>query len=121
MKPVRFLLTVPLCYLLLTCCHTKDPEPDLPAETQTGANTFGCRFNGQAWIPEANKPADYNRYFTYYYDPSYGGGNLDISASNFKKGGGISITLFNMNKIGVYDLSQKMNARIRVGDGRCYY
>jgi hypothetical protein len=48
---------LPLLALLLTQCHKKDPDPTppsdpvaaLPAETQTGAGTFGCLVNGKAY------------------------------------------------------------------------
>ncbi|RTQ50655.1 hypothetical protein EJV47_08455 [Hymenobacter gummosus] len=50
--------------LLLTQCSKckDDPKPKppvedtLPAETQTGANSFGCLLNGQVWLP-AGQPA----------------------------------------------------------------
>lgn len=45
-----------LAYLLLvfgagwlTSCTTPEASPDLPAETSTGANTLGCRINGEVW------------------------------------------------------------------------
>lgn len=42
--------------LLLTQCRKNDdapakPEDQLPAATQTGANTFGCLLNGKPWMP----------------------------------------------------------------------
>lgn len=50
-----------LCLLTLTACHKDDPAPTppppptdytaLPPATQTGANTFGCKVNGQVWVP----------------------------------------------------------------------
>jgi hypothetical protein len=48
---------LPVLALLLTQCHKKDPNPTppsdpiaaLPAETQTGAGTFGCLVNGKAY------------------------------------------------------------------------
>ncbi|WP_046246898.1 hypothetical protein [Hymenobacter terrenus] len=55
LKKINLLLLLPL---LMGCEDATDklfPEPqpvNLPAETQRGANTFGCRMNGQTW--EAN-------------------------------------------------------------------
>jgi hypothetical protein len=46
-KPILFLCTLPLMLLLSTC---KD-EDVLPAATQSGRNTFGCKVNGKIWIP----------------------------------------------------------------------
>ena len=34
-----------------SCKKDVDPTSQLPAATQTGANTFGCVINGQAWVP----------------------------------------------------------------------
>ena len=38
----------------LSQCKTPDAGPveQLPAATQTGANTFGCLVNGQVWVPK---------------------------------------------------------------------
>ncbi|WP_347156396.1 hypothetical protein [Pontibacter chitinilyticus] len=45
---VRWLLPVGLSLLLLSSCEEKLPEP-----TTKGANTFACKVNGKAWIPDA--------------------------------------------------------------------
>ena len=50
-------LRICLCVTLLafasckSCKKDVDPTSQLPAATQTGANTFGCVINGQAWVP----------------------------------------------------------------------
>ncbi len=50
-------LRICLCVTLLafasckSCKKDADPENTLPPATQTGANTFGCVINGQAWVP----------------------------------------------------------------------
>ena len=48
-----------LCIFFYSCEKDKDPTPEpaptgeqLPAITQTGANTFGCLENGKIWIPK---------------------------------------------------------------------
>lgn len=38
--------------LLATSCKKQITEDDMPPATQTGANTFGARVNGQVWIPQ---------------------------------------------------------------------
>ena len=35
----------------LTQCKKKDPSPQLPSETTTGAMTFGCKIDGRVFIP----------------------------------------------------------------------
>jgi len=50
MKRVYLLM---LCWsLLLATCHPKDP---LPAETQTGQNTLGCKIGGKTYIPDGGR------------------------------------------------------------------
>ena len=61
-KPLKTLsLFSLLCYLLFTNmkCKKYFPEPGpeiLPAETQTGARTFGCLVDGKVWLPKGNFP-----------------------------------------------------------------
>jgi len=44
-----FLLILTSALFLLSC---KKPVDELPAATQTGANTFGLILNGELWIPQ---------------------------------------------------------------------
>lgn len=51
-------------------CKKDDPEPisTLPPATQTGANTFGCLLNGEAWLPGGYRNmGGQERKFTVYY------------------------------------------------------
>ncbi len=63
MKTFKFILSVFLIITLFTfnqCkkCNTTDPAPDnpygLPNATQTGANMFACRVNGNNWISKTD-------------------------------------------------------------------
>jgi hypothetical protein len=45
----RLLLALVL-FVSLTACEKEASE--LPPETQTGANTFGARVNGEIWVPQ---------------------------------------------------------------------
>ena len=47
----KLMLVFWLAVLLVACTKKQDPEPDLPPETQSGANTFGCYLNGVPWKP----------------------------------------------------------------------
>src|ERR1700730_7257280 len=43
-----------VCLLILVCgakCKKSMPSLTLPPITQEGKNTFGCKINGQIWIP----------------------------------------------------------------------
>ena len=65
-------LRICLCVTLLafasckSCKKDVDPTSQLPAATQTGANTFGCVINGNAWVPNGVSTIPVTR-------PIYGG------------------------------------------------
>jgi hypothetical protein len=41
-------ILIPAIFIILfACCKKKDTTPKLPDATQTGANTFGCKVNGE--------------------------------------------------------------------------
>jgi len=72
-----------LALLLLTQCSKckddptpADPAAGLPPATQTGANTFGCLINGQAYTPKGRVGLGDN--FDVMYDPTFNGGDLSI-------------------------------------------
>jgi hypothetical protein len=51
-KIFYFLLCIfSLLSILFYTCKKSGSEPELPPVTQTGANTFGCRVNGNIWVP----------------------------------------------------------------------
>ncbi len=51
------LILLPLYFLLLGIgCKKEKEEPQLPAETQTGANTFGCYVNGELFVKDGSAP-----------------------------------------------------------------
>ena len=71
---VKGLLTwLLLLMLAVSACKKKnaDPEPDLPPETQIGADTFGCYLNGVPWKPAyANSSGIFGRsILLLQYDP----------------------------------------------------
>jgi len=53
--------------LLIFCVACGHDIPELPAETQTGANTFGCLVNGELVVPFSCKRALFGSY-GYSYD-----------------------------------------------------
>lgn len=58
MKTQAFFSTL-LLLLLLSACSLFDrdrpvPEPQLPPLTNEGANTFGCRIDGEVWVARSN-------------------------------------------------------------------
>jgi len=112
---MRLLRRLPLYALLLTltqCSKCKNdptpakPEDQLPAATQTGANTFGCLLNGQPW-----KPNSFNGYpnLLLTYDPTYNGGSLLIKAYRYPDGAKqaqyIGLGGDQLTKMGTYTLT----------------
>lgn len=64
MKRQYFLLFTCLFSLLLSASRCKKSHFDLPPETTTGANTFGCKVNGKVFVPRdgKGKPGLYCQY-----------------------------------------------------------
>lgn len=63
--------------LLSACAKDDDPTAQLPPETRSGANTFGCLVNGQPWTPLGRDS------YSIYYDAAYRHGTLNISTSRY--------------------------------------
>ncbi len=49
MKKTKILAGLLIAHVLNSCSLFPEPEPTLPPETQTGANTFGCLINGKVF------------------------------------------------------------------------
>ena len=105
----------PLCWLavivtgmLLSSCNS-DP---LPTPTRTGNNTFGCRINGNPWIPDGSggfmpiKPIEGG----FYLQPGLNDKRvIEIAARSTDK---TQVVLFvEEAKIGVYDLNMDTPTR----------
>ncbi len=74
--------TILFFFLLLLSCSKSDPAEDplakLPAETQVGANTFGCLINGQVFYPRDGTSTLFNpggKGIKFWGDPSDPQGN----------------------------------------------
>lgn len=53
----QLILFLVCCLLLGGACRRNKPKnagDELPPETQTGANTFGCKINGEVFIPQGS-------------------------------------------------------------------
>ena len=80
--PKRLLLLLPLLPLLAGCedatadLYPALPPVHLPAESQMGANTFGCRVNGQPWEASNSRTLD-GRVLTPTAHYRHGGLRLD--------------------------------------------
>jgi hypothetical protein len=86
MKQLKILTASFLALLLLAFsqCKKKTEEPQLPPETTTGAMTFGCKVNGQVFVPKdgRGRPGLYVQYVN--LGAGVGGGwYLNIPATNW--------------------------------------
>ena len=94
MKRINFLLLIVTISTLFTfnqCKKNKD-VPQLPPETTTGAMTFGCKVNGEIFVPKdgGGKPGLFCQYVNLGNVPD-GGWHLNIPAYNYSTKRGISI------------------------------
>ncbi|MCY7353453.1 MAG: DUF6252 family protein [Cytophagaceae bacterium] len=97
--------------LLLSTCKKDD---GLPPETQEGANAFGCKVNGKAWIPNGGpgfmgaKPIEGG--FKAIYDNS-NRRSVGVHLSTYKLNGEMIDLHCNNYEIGQYKLNQETNVR----------
>jgi hypothetical protein len=102
------LLWLALLLVLVATCKQKDPEPDLPPETATGANTFGCILNGQIWKPSKSESG----FQTLWVSPE-GGGWLTIKASYRDNTRFETVRFFSTNVFdtGIYKIKKPLTNR----------
>ncbi len=111
MKPV---ITILFVFLFFTACkkHTITPVNQLsllPPATQTGARTFGCLVNGQAYIPQnQNLLEGPDLQCNYIY--TEGGYHLTVAGGNKNSAGVLSDVIVGTDSLavaegGVYDFS----------------
>ena len=91
-RPPLLLLAAAL--LSLAQCKKDDPQADLPAATQTGANTAGCLINGQAFMATGSSGG----LFSGGTKPLYGGFAFDsiyyLEINGQVNGKNTTLTLF---------------------------
>ena len=102
------LLGISLILLCSSCKKNKPVNPidQLPPETQTGANTFGCLIDGQLFLPKGDPLSGPIKKAQYQFVNGKQGFGISAknSSSNLVKGVGIqgdSILI----KIGIYNLT----------------
>jgi hypothetical protein len=98
--------------LLCNACSWFESNPDplsqLPPETQTGANTFGCLVNGQPFIPKSTVfgVPEVQKFLASTY-----GGNFSVYGVKATKDekGGVGFGLANLTKEGIYVIDTRIN------------
>jgi hypothetical protein len=104
MKPVS--LFGVLAVLILSACN-KDVS-ELPAATQTGANAFGAKVNGEFWVPQGFGVVPTAPILEARYVPASTGRTVVINARNFGKSPTeteFEIYLYNVTGPGTYFLN----------------
>lgn len=71
-----WLLLIAICSIFASCKKDKTDEEQLPAITQTGANTFGCLINGKIYTPKGFEQNTPN--FRVFVDPGFNDGEIDV-------------------------------------------
>ncbi len=113
MTPVKFLYFLSVVVVFLSFgCKKENPGPQLPPITTTGACTFGCRVNGEVWLPgkKSNGTLDdieggiVERYLN---DGTIDTGNFDLLLfANQLNSRVIQLNLSRVNSTGDFFLSQ---------------
>ena len=95
MKRQSFLLFACLFSLLLSASRCKKDRFELPPETTTGANTFGCKVNGKVFVPRSGngRPGLFCQY-VYLGEGEGGGWFLGIPATDWKSEGNESVRIY---------------------------
>ncbi len=117
MKTLKMHLIIPLIILLAYACKKDkvDPLSQLPPATQTGARTFGCLVNGQAFVAKG----------TSFYDmlglsASYNNVTFYIQGRHKNSDGSITQIGFNIDTINLVPgqtYTINLNSGKKKGDG----
>lgn len=92
------------CFLIALLASCKKEVTELPAATQTGANTFGAKVNGVFWKPQGFGPLPANDIL----EARMSGHDITINARNFSSSPNeteFQLTIFNVTAPGTYLLN----------------
>ena len=111
---------------LAHCTKKKDPDPvdQLPPATQTGANTFGCLVNGQAWTPKGYSGTSN---YSIAYDSGLNGGVFDLRTYRYPDSGNeyqyIIMYANRMSRTGAYSFvnTNQTEASLHDTAKKCYW
>ena len=120
----KLLLLVTSFVLLNSSCKKSkptNPVDQLPPETQTGANTFGCLVNGKVYIPKGSTGMGKPNYRV-MVDPSYNDGQFSINCYQVINDNETQFLDFGSDSIkgsGKYPLTIGGRLRIAWSSGSC--
>ena len=102
-------LSIALIFIILSASRCKkdpiNPVDQLPPETQTGANTFGCLVNGQAFKPGGLQLSggSLNCIYQLIYNDPINGRVFGISAGKRYSNGDVRNIGFGLDSIGIIE------------------
>ena len=100
MKKIKLIIPFLLIAILFSFkCRKNEVLPQLPAETQTGANTFGCKINDTIYLPTGT-PFTCPAYNVQYYKSD---GALLIKTSS-TCASGLNVYLYNVSQAKDYEI-----------------
>lgn len=115
--PILLLITCLLCFAQCKKDKTKTPLEQLPPETQTGANTFGCLINGQVFRPGGAQLSggSLNAIYQHIFPSTPSGYIFGISAKNNQEQCklrqiGFAFDSVSM-RVAVYQLEKRVNGK----------
>jgi hypothetical protein len=92
------------CFSISMLASCKKEVTELPAATQTGANTFGAKINGVFWAPQGFGPLPANDIL----EARMAGHDITINARNFSSSPNeteFQLTIYNVTAPGTYLLN----------------
>jgi hypothetical protein len=95
------------CFSIALLASCKKEITELPAATQTGANTFGAKINGVFWKPQGFGPFPANDIL----EARMSGHDITINARNFSSSPNeteFQLTIFNVTAPGTYLLNSNV-------------
>ncbi|WP_025761424.1 hypothetical protein [Dyadobacter tibetensis] len=104
MKLFKIAIVCFVSITIISSCRKISVDPELPAATQEGKNTFGCKVDGRIWEPKGSfsTPA-----FDLSYDPTWNGGTMSIKAyRSFKENPDINIVTKEFISISLGEVSK---------------
>lgn len=118
MKTLHSILLIIISFtLVLSSCKKNivNPLSQLPAATQTGANTFGCLVNGQAFVPH-NRSIFEGPDLQCNYIYLHGGYYFSILAANHNSDGSVNSITIGTDSLSINQgQTIKLNASVITG------
>lgn len=103
---MKNILSLALLALLFVSC--KKSVDELPAATQTGANTFGAKIDGNLWAPQGFGPLPANDIL----EARMSGHDITINARNFASSPNeteFQLTIYNVTAPGTYQFNSNVS------------